>query len=171
MRRGAGRVPNVSRGGRISRSLAGFAPPFRPPGGPPRGWRRADHRSPGLLGYFERLVDPYPDNEPPPPPKGVFPFIWACSAGVRRFVLGMTLLTAVIGAFEALLFAVMGRVVDWLSHVEPTQLWDKERDKLLKRCSHTDTHTHAHALTHICTHTYIRTRVHTYTCMYTYTHT
>jgi len=84
-----------------------------------------------LLGHFESLVDPYPDAEPPPPPKGVFPFIWAASAGVRRYVLGMTLLTAAIGAFEALLFAFMGHVVDWLSQVEPTQLWARERDKLL----------------------------------------
>ncbi|MCK9684331.1 ABC transporter ATP-binding protein [Scleromatobacter humisilvae] len=84
-----------------------------------------------MFGYFERLVDPWPDGEPPPPPNGVFPFIWACSAGVRRFVLGMTLLTATIGAFEALLFAVMGHVVDWLSHVQPAQLWSQERGKLL----------------------------------------
>ncbi len=84
-----------------------------------------------MFGFFERLVDPYPDNEPPPPPKGVFPFIWACSAGVRRFVLGMTVLTAIIGAFEALLFAVLGHVVDWLSHVEPSQLWARERGTLI----------------------------------------
>ena len=84
-----------------------------------------------MFGYFERLVNPYPETEPLPPPKGVFPFIWACSAGVRRFVLGMTLLTAAIGAFEAMLFAVMGHVVDWLSHVQPAQLWAQERDKLL----------------------------------------
>jgi len=84
-----------------------------------------------LFGYFERLVDPWPDAEPPPPPKGVFPFIWACSAGVRRFVVGMTVLTAVIGAFEALLFAAMGHVVDWLSHVQPAQLWTQERGALL----------------------------------------
>ena len=68
-----------------------------------------------MLGFFERLVDPYPDNEPPPPPKGVFPFVWACTVGVRRFVLVMTVATAIIGAFEALLFAVLGRVVDWLT--------------------------------------------------------
>ena len=79
-----------------------------------------------MLGYFERLVDPWPDVEPSPPPKGVFPFIWACSAGVRRFVLGMTLLTAAIGAFEALLFAMLGHVVDWLAHVEPAKLWAQE---------------------------------------------
>jgi ATP-binding cassette subfamily B multidrug efflux pump len=84
-----------------------------------------------LLGYFERLVDPWPDVEPTPPPKGVFPFIWACSAGVRRFVLGMTLLTATIGAFEALLFAMLGHVVDWLAHVEPAKLWAQEGGTLV----------------------------------------
>ena len=84
-----------------------------------------------MLGFFERLVDPYPDDVPPLPPKGVFPFVWACSLGVRRFVLGMALLTAVIGAFEGLLFAVLGHVVDWLSHIEPSQLWTRERGTLV----------------------------------------
>jgi len=84
-----------------------------------------------VLGYFERLIDPYPEAETPPPPTGVLRFIWACSAGARRYVLGMTLLTALIGAFEALLFAVMGRVVDWLGQVEPAQLWAHERGKLV----------------------------------------
>ena len=84
-----------------------------------------------MLGFFERLVDPYPDAEPPPPPKGVFPFIWACSAGVRRFVLAMTLATAVIGAFEALLFAALGHLVDWLGHVQPALFWTQERGTLL----------------------------------------
>ncbi len=84
-----------------------------------------------LLGYFEKLIDPYPAGEPSPPPRGFVPFIWACSAGVRRFVLAMTVLTATIGAFEALLFAVLGHVVDWLSHVEPAQLWERERANLI----------------------------------------
>jgi ATP-binding cassette, subfamily B, multidrug efflux pump len=84
-----------------------------------------------LLGFFERLVDPYPDAEPAPPPKGVFPFIWACSAGVRRFVLGMTVATAIIGAFEALLFAVLGHLVDWLGRVPPAQFWAQQRGTLL----------------------------------------
>ena len=100
------------------------------PSGAPAG-RQTARGSAVLLAYFERLVDPYPEAETQPPPKGVLPFVWACSAGVRRFVLAMTLLTATIGAFEALLFAVLGHVVDWLSHVEPTQLWAQERDKLL----------------------------------------
>ena len=79
-----------------------------------------------LFSVFEKLLDPYPNERVTAPPQGFFPFVWACSAGVRRFVLGMTLLTAAIGAFEALLFAMLGHVVDWLARVPPAQLWAKE---------------------------------------------
>jgi ATP-binding cassette subfamily B multidrug efflux pump len=43
----------------------------------------------------------------------------------------MTLLTAVIGVFEALLFSFLGRIVDWLSRVEPARLWTEQRGHLL----------------------------------------
>ena len=71
-----------------------------------------------MFSFFERLVDPYPDSAPEPPPRGFFPFLWACTVGLRRYLLVMTLLTAVIGAFEALLFSMLGHVVDWLARVK-----------------------------------------------------
>ena len=75
-----------------------------------------------MLKAFEKLVHPYPDAAPTPPPKGFFPFIWACTQGLRPYLLGMTLFTAAIGVFEALLFSMLGRIVDWLSRVQPSQL-------------------------------------------------
>jgi ATP-binding cassette subfamily B multidrug efflux pump len=80
--------------------------------------------------WFEKLVTPYPDAAPVAPPKGFFPFLWACSEGLRPYILAMTLCTAVIGVFEALLFAMMGRIVDWLSGVEPSQIWVEHRTTL-----------------------------------------
>jgi ATP-binding cassette subfamily B multidrug efflux pump len=80
---------------------------------------------------FEKLVHPYPDAEPTTPPKGLFAFLWACSQGLRGYIAGMTLLTALIGAFEALLFSMLGKVVDWLGQVEPTRLWAEQRTHLL----------------------------------------
>ena len=80
---------------------------------------------------FEKLVDPYPDAPPALPPKGLLPFLWACSQGTRPYILAMTLLTAALGAFEALLFAVLGRIVDWLAVVPPAQLWAREGGTLL----------------------------------------
>ena len=84
-----------------------------------------------MLRFFEGLVDPYPDATPATPPRGFFAFLWACSEGVRGYLLATTLLTAVIGAFEALLFSFLGSIVDWLGKVEPAQLWAQERQRLL----------------------------------------
>ncbi|MEI8267801.1 MAG: ABC transporter ATP-binding protein [Betaproteobacteria bacterium] len=80
---------------------------------------------------FERLVDPYPQAAPEPPPKGLLPFLWACSTGTRRYIAAMTVFTAAIGAFEALLFAFLGRIVDWLSRMSPAQLWAEQGGTLV----------------------------------------
>ena len=74
---------------------------------------------------FERLVQPYPDALPPPPPKAFFEFLWECSKGVRPYLLLVTLFTASIGAFEALLFSMMAHIVDLLGKTEPAQLWQQ----------------------------------------------
>ena len=84
-----------------------------------------------MFGRFEKLVYPYPDGALRSPPRGFVAFIWACSQGMRPILLGMTLCTAVIAVFEALLFSMLGHVVDWLTAVEPAQFWAKERGKLL----------------------------------------
>ncbi|MDE1997793.1 MAG: ABC transporter ATP-binding protein, partial [Burkholderiales bacterium] len=84
-----------------------------------------------MWSVFERWVDPYPDTPPAAPPRGFFAFLWACSHGVRRYVLAMTLLTATIGAFEALLFSMLGQIVDWLSTVKPEQLWVERKGHLI----------------------------------------
>jgi len=81
--------------------------------------------------WFEERVPPYPEEPPATPPQGFFAFMWACSAGLRPYLLGMTLCTAVIGVFEAMLFAMLGRIVDWLAAVEPSQLWTEHRGTLL----------------------------------------
>ena len=43
--------------------------------------------------------------------------------GLRGKVFWLAFLTAAMSAFEALLFAVLGRVVDWLGGIRPEQLW------------------------------------------------
>src|SRR5690554_5521465 len=84
-----------------------------------------------MFGFFEKRIDPYPEKTPEPPPRGFFAFLWAGIDGVRPFVLGLALLTAITGAFEAALFAMLGKVVDWLAAVEPANLWAEEGGTLL----------------------------------------
>ena len=80
---------------------------------------------------FEKLLDPYPPEQPANPPRGFFAFVWACTEGARPAIVAMTVFTATIGAFEALLFSMLGHVVDWLAKVEPARLWSEERGNLL----------------------------------------
>ncbi|WP_374353081.1 ABC transporter ATP-binding protein [Chitinimonas sp.] len=84
-----------------------------------------------MFRWFESLLSPYPDTPPRQPPKGFFAFVWAGTEGARHIIAAMIVLTALIGVFEALLFSMLGSVVDWLSHVAPGELWAKERDHLL----------------------------------------
>ncbi|MFY8082470.1 MAG: ABC transporter ATP-binding protein, partial [Rubrivivax sp.] len=80
---------------------------------------------------FERLIDPYPQAVPEAPPKELLPFLWACSQGTRGYIAAMTAFTAAIGAFEALLFAFLGRIVDWLARLPAARLWAEEGGTLL----------------------------------------
>jgi len=83
---------------------------------------------------FEALVQPYPDALPPPPPPKFFAFLWACSRGMRPWLLMLTLFTAAIGAFEALLFSMMAHVVDVLATVKPERLFAEHGTTLAVLC-------------------------------------
>jgi len=84
-----------------------------------------------LFRFFEKLLHPYPPAEPPLPPHGFFAFLWACTDGVRGKIATMALLTAAISSFEALLFAMLGRIVDWLGGQVPARLWDERGTTLM----------------------------------------
>jgi ATP-binding cassette subfamily B multidrug efflux pump len=43
----------------------------------------------------------------------------------------MMLCTGVVGAFEAMLFAMLGKIVDWLAAIEPARLWEEAGGRLL----------------------------------------
>jgi ATP-binding cassette subfamily B multidrug efflux pump len=83
-----------------------------------------------MFSIFERWVNPFPADVPVLP-RRFASFMWTCSRGMRGYIGAMTLLTAALGAFEAWLFSVLGRVVDWLAKIPPAQLWQKERGHLL----------------------------------------
>ena len=84
-----------------------------------------------MFGLFEKQVPPYPATEPPVPPKGFFAFIWACTQGMRGWIALLTLTSALLSVYEALLFAIMGHVVDWLGTVSPANFWEQQRGTVL----------------------------------------
>lgn len=86
---------------------------------------------PQIFHWFESRIDAYPDTEPTPPKSGLFPFIWSCLDGLRGWLLAVIILTAGIGVFEAYLFQMMGKLVDWLTTLSPNELWMQKRYALL----------------------------------------
>ena len=81
--------------------------------------------------WFESFINPFPEAAFNTPPKRFWPFVWSCTEGMRPYIVGMTLLTACIGAFEALLFAMMGKVVDRLSDIPRQILWEYHLNDLM----------------------------------------
>ncbi|MFW5431224.1 MAG: ABC transporter ATP-binding protein [Methylophilaceae bacterium] len=84
-----------------------------------------------MFRWFEKLVNPFPNHAVNATPKDFWAFAWACTYGMRPYLVGMTLLTAMLGVFEAMLFAMMGKVVDWLATTPPELFWGLEKDNLL----------------------------------------
>ena len=84
-----------------------------------------------MFGFFEKLLSPFPADTPSVPPESVAAFLWACTRGVRAKVVMMAVLTAIMAASEALLFAMLGRIVDWLGTLPPSRLWAARDDSVL----------------------------------------
>jgi len=76
-----------------------------------------------MFKWFQNLASPFPEALIPTPSKNFWTFAWSCTKGLRPYLLGMTIFTGLIAAFEAALFAMMGKIVDWLSSVPKDLLW------------------------------------------------
>ncbi len=83
-----------------------------------------------MLRWFENRVDPFPAAAPATPPRRLLAFIAMGTQGLRRYIVGMVVLTALVGALEAALFSMLGKIVDWLSEVRPERLWADEGETL-----------------------------------------
>ena len=72
-----------------------------------------------MFGFFERLVDPFPVQKPQRPPSGIYEFCRYYTRGMEPWLLLMAGLTAITAIAEAMLFAILGQVVDWLASSDP----------------------------------------------------
>ena len=80
---------------------------------------------------FEQLTQPFSEAVDSIPHHHFWKFAWGCTKGFRPYLAGMTLFTAFIAAFEAMLFAMMGKVVDWLSDIPQSEIWSREGEHLI----------------------------------------
>ena len=86
-----------------------------------------------LFRFFETRLPAFPDTPMPlpSPSDGMLKFLWACTKGLRGWLLLFMILSAGIGIYEAMLFAWIGNIVDWLGLYTPQNLWTEKGDVLL----------------------------------------
>lgn len=86
-----------------------------------------------LFRFFETRLPAFPETPMPlPSPRdGMLKFMWACTKGLRGWLVLFMILSAGIGIYEAMLFAWIGNIVDWLGVYTPQNLWTEKGDMLL----------------------------------------
>lgn len=84
-----------------------------------------------MLSFFERLVKPFPPEEPTQPPGTLLAFCRHYTRGLEPYLFSMSLLTALIAIAEVSMFGFLGQLVDWLVHKQPDSLLADEGGRLL----------------------------------------
>ncbi|MBX3628371.1 MAG: ABC transporter ATP-binding protein [Nitrosomonas sp.] len=84
-----------------------------------------------MLGFFERLINPFPPEHPSEPPKGLYQFCRHYIRGIEPYLILMAFLTTCLAISEAMLYAVLGQMVDWLTEQNTAQFFETEWPLLL----------------------------------------
>lgn len=84
-----------------------------------------------MFSFFEKLIKPFPIEDPQQAPKGVFAFCRHYSRGIEIPLILMTILTATLAILEVSLFSFMGELVDWLATKDRNTFWDEESETLI----------------------------------------
>jgi len=83
-----------------------------------------------MLQWFEKLISPFPKSLIETPPKSLFNFAWLCIKDIKLYIVLMSVLTASIASFEAILYAVLGKLIDLMVESEPSQFFNNNLDFL-----------------------------------------
>lgn len=84
-----------------------------------------------MFDYFERLINPFPPEHPAEPPKGLYKFCRHYTRGIEFYLILMAILTTCLAISEAMLYGILGQIVDWLAEKEAHNFLQKEWRTLL----------------------------------------
>ena len=84
-----------------------------------------------MFSFFEKLIKPFPPEEPKQPPQGLYAFCRHYTRGIEPHLIVMAILTGLIALMEVSLFAFLGKLVDWLTVSDPATFLQDEGSKLL----------------------------------------
>jgi ATP-binding cassette subfamily B multidrug efflux pump len=83
-----------------------------------------------MFSFFEKIINPYPPQEPVQAPNTIWAFCRHYTQGMGKPLILMAVLTAMIAAFEVYLFGFMGQLVDWLVDKDPKLLLQENGQQL-----------------------------------------
>lgn len=83
-----------------------------------------------MFSLFERLINPYPPEDPVQPPNSLWAFCRHYTQGMFWPLFSMTILTAAVAIFEVYLFGFLGQLVDWLVDKDPNTLFEEQGSTL-----------------------------------------
>ncbi len=84
-----------------------------------------------MLSFFERLVKPFPPEQPEQPPATLFAFCRHYTKGIEIHLVLMSVFTALLAIIEASLMGFLGNLVDLLASSTPEQFFDEQSAKLI----------------------------------------
>jgi len=84
-----------------------------------------------MLSFFERLLNPFPQEEPDTPPDTLVAFCLHYTRGMWKPIFLISALTSILAVAEVALFGVMGNLVDWLSQSDPNTFFDEHASDLI----------------------------------------
>ena len=81
--------------------------------------------------FFERLANPFPPEHPVEPPKGLYQFCRHYTRGIEFYLVLLVILTTCLAISEAMLYGVLGKMVDWLAEKDSQHFLENEWPSLL----------------------------------------
>ena len=84
-----------------------------------------------MFQWFENLINPFPKEMIQTPPKSLHEFAWLCIKDIKLFIFSMSLLTACIASFEAILYAILGMLIDYMISEGPDQFVRNHKSLLI----------------------------------------
>lgn len=84
-----------------------------------------------MFRFFEQRINPFPPQHPVQPPATLLAFCRHYIKGIEPWLVVMSLLTALLAISEAMLYGILGQVVDWLAEKHPEHFLQEEFWSLL----------------------------------------
>ncbi len=84
-----------------------------------------------MFQWFENLINPFPKELIQTPPKSLHEFAWLCIKNIKLIIFSMSLLTACIASFEAILYAILGMLIDYMISEGPDQFVRNHKSLLI----------------------------------------